>query len=42
MKTQVKSYGSWRSPITTNLITSHTIGLGKVSFDGEVIYWIEL
>lgn len=42
MKPEVASYGSWRSPITTNLITSRTIGLGQVALDGENIYWIEL
>ena len=41
IKPQVARYGSWRSPITTNLITSQGIGLGQVVLDGEDIYWTE-
>ncbi|MHC5676312.1 S9 family peptidase [Nostoc sp.] len=39
---EVASYGSWRSPITTDLITARTIGLGQIAIDGEDIYWSEL
>ena len=35
------SYGSWKSPITSDLIVSGTIGLGGVRLDGDV-YWTEL
>ena len=35
-------YGSWQSPITTDLIVSGAIGLGQVALDGEDIYWAEL
>jgi dipeptidyl aminopeptidase/acylaminoacyl peptidase len=38
---QVKPYGSWKSPITSDLIVSGTIGLSETSFDGEDIYWLE-
>jgi dipeptidyl aminopeptidase/acylaminoacyl peptidase len=38
----VAPYGSWRSPITTDLITARTIGFGQIAFDGEDIYWSEL
>ncbi|MDZ8055465.1 MAG: S9 family peptidase [Aulosira sp. ZfuVER01] len=41
-KPEVASYGSWRSPITTDLMTSQTIGLGQVVIDGKDIYWSEL
>lgn len=34
-------FGSWKSPITSDLIVSGTIGLGGVSLDGEDIYWLE-
>ncbi|HEX3536754.1 MAG TPA: S9 family peptidase, partial [Stellaceae bacterium] len=34
-------YGSWRSPITSDLIVGETIGLGAVLVDGKDIYWIE-
>lgn len=34
-------YGSWKSPITTDLIVSRTIGLDEIRLDGDDIYWIE-
>ncbi len=37
----VASYGSWKSPITSELIVSESIGLGQLQFDGEDIYWVE-
>lgn len=37
----VAPYGSWKSPITSDLIVAGTIGLGQVLLDGEDIYWIE-
>ncbi|MEB3338640.1 MAG: S9 family peptidase [Leptolyngbyaceae bacterium] len=39
---QVAPYGSWKSPITSDLIVSATIGLGQVMLDGEDIYWLEM
>lgn len=38
---KVASYGSWKSPITSDLIVAGTIGLGEVALDGPDIYWIE-
>ncbi|AFY77265.1 dipeptidyl aminopeptidase/acylaminoacyl peptidase [Pleurocapsa sp. PCC 7327] len=38
---QTAPYGSWKSPITSDLIVAGTIGLGGVAFDGEDIYWLE-
>ncbi len=35
-------YGSWRSPITSDLIVSSSIGLGAVQLDGADVYWSEL
>lgn len=37
----IAPYGSWKSPITSDLIVAGTIGLGGVAFDGEDIYWLE-
>ncbi len=34
-------YGSWTSPITSDLIVSAAIGLGQVCLDGDDIYWVE-
>src|SRR5215510_7565834 len=38
---QVSRYGSWKSPITSDLIVSGSIGLGQIAMDGEDIYWVE-
>ncbi len=37
----VAAYGSWKSPITTDLITGTSIGLGQVIVDEKTVYWIE-
>ncbi len=37
----VSPYGSWKSPITSDLIVSGTVGLGQIAIDGDDIYWIE-
>jgi len=34
-------YGSWSSPITTELLTAGSIGLDEVQVDADDIYWIE-
>jgi dipeptidyl aminopeptidase/acylaminoacyl peptidase len=41
MTKKVVKYGSWKSPITSDLIVTGTIGLGEIAFDGEDLYWIE-
>jgi dipeptidyl aminopeptidase/acylaminoacyl peptidase len=33
--------GSWRSPITAELITRHTVALGGVAVQGDDVYWLE-
>ncbi len=38
---KVSGYGSWKSPITSDLIVSGAIGLGQIAIDGAEIYWIE-
>jgi len=38
----ISSYGSWKSPISSDLITSGAIRFDpQIAFDGEDIYWIE-
>ena len=39
---QVAPYGSWKSPITSDLIVSATIGFGQIALDGGDIYWTEM
>ncbi len=37
----VARYGSWKSPITSDLVVAESIGLGQIALDGDDIYWIE-
>jgi dipeptidyl aminopeptidase/acylaminoacyl peptidase len=39
--TQTKPFGSWQSPISSDLIVSGTIKLGAVVIDQKDIYWLE-
>jgi dipeptidyl aminopeptidase/acylaminoacyl peptidase len=38
---EVAPYGSWKSPITSDLIVSSTVGVGAPRLDGEDVYWQE-
>src|SRR5260370_27128029 len=42
--TEIKTapYGSWKSPITSDLIVKESIGLSQVRLDGDDIYWLEM
>lgn len=35
-------YGSWKSPITSDLIVKESIGLSQVRLAGDDVYWVEL
>ncbi len=37
----VAPFGSWKSPITSDLIVSNTIKFEQIVLDGSEIYWIE-
>jgi dipeptidyl aminopeptidase/acylaminoacyl peptidase len=39
---KIAPYGSWKSPITSDLIVKESIGLSQVRLAGDDIYWIEL
>jgi dipeptidyl aminopeptidase/acylaminoacyl peptidase len=39
---RIAPYGSWKSPITSDLIVSGSIGLSQPLIDGADIYWIEM
>jgi dipeptidyl aminopeptidase/acylaminoacyl peptidase len=41
MTTTVSAYGSWKSPITADLVGGGEIGLEQIRLDGDDIYWIE-
>jgi len=34
-------YGSWKSPVTADLIVKESVGLSQVKVEGDNIYWIE-
>lgn len=40
-KKVISPYGSWKSPITSDLIVQGTIPLVNVAFDGQDLYWAE-
>lgn len=40
--TTISPYGSWKSPITADLIASGTIGLGQIALAGSDTYWVEM
>jgi dipeptidyl aminopeptidase/acylaminoacyl peptidase len=39
---KVAPYGSWKSPITSDLIVSQSVGLGEIQLDGQDVYWVEM
>src|SRR5499427_4701797 len=41
MSYKIASYGSWKSPITSDLIVAQSISLSEVRLDGGCIYWLE-
>ena len=40
--THSSPFGSWKSPITSDLIVAESIGLGQIALDGGDIYWVEM
>lgn len=38
---QTAPYGSWKSPITSDLIVAQSISLPEVRLDGDAVYWLE-
>ena len=39
---KIASYGSWKSPITSELIVSETARLSDIVLDGRDVYWVEM
>src|SRR6202051_4996924 len=38
---KISPYGSWKSPITSDLIVAQTTMLSDVRLDGKDVYWLE-
>ena len=38
----IAPYGSWKSPITPDLIVQDSVGLGSIQLDGNDVYWVEM
>jgi dienelactone hydrolase len=38
---KIAPYGSWKSPITTDMIVGRVASLDQVGVDGDYVYWIE-
>jgi dipeptidyl aminopeptidase/acylaminoacyl peptidase len=41
MSSNIAPYGSWRSPITSDLIVAGAVRLGQIETEGEIVYWSE-
>ena len=39
---KIAPFGSWKSPITSDLIVEGSVGLSQPLFEGEDIYWLEM
>ena len=39
---QKAAFGSWESPITTDLMLGDSVGLGEITIFADEIYWIEM
>ena len=34
-------YGSWKSPVTSDMVIQNSVRLGSIALDGDDIYWVE-
>jgi dipeptidyl aminopeptidase/acylaminoacyl peptidase len=41
-RTEVAPFGSWHSPISSEIIARQTIRVGQLLLDGEDVYWLEV
>jgi dipeptidyl aminopeptidase/acylaminoacyl peptidase len=39
---QVAPFGSWKSPITAQMLVAKSVRFGDLSIDGDTLYWTEL
>ncbi len=42
MSKRMSPYGSWKSPITSDLVASGLVGLGQIEAEDKDIYWCEM
>jgi dipeptidyl aminopeptidase/acylaminoacyl peptidase len=42
MSKRISPYGSWKSPITADLVASGLVGLGQIEVEDKDIYWCEM
>ena len=40
--TTTAPYGSWKSPVSADLVATAGVGLGQVALDGDDIFWVEM
>ncbi len=40
--TKIAPYGSWKSPITAELIVAGSVGLSQIQLEGQDVFWVEL
>ncbi len=40
-KRQIAAYGSWESPVTTEMLTEGVLRFDELDVDGEDLYWVE-
>ena len=39
---KIASYGSWQSPLTSDLIVSETVRLSDIALRGRDVFWVEM
>ena len=39
---KIAPYGSWKSPITSDLFVKEALTLSQIRLDGEDVYWVEM
>ena len=40
-KRQIAAYGSWESPVTTEMLTEGALRFDELDVDGDDLYWVE-
>jgi dipeptidyl aminopeptidase/acylaminoacyl peptidase len=40
-KPQISPYGTWKSPITADVVVSNVVSPGQIALEGDDIYWVE-